>query len=341
MGAKPHARRTPQRKPANKHLKGAHRPLVRLADDEFDDKHRGGELDRRIAALAAGQRGVVSRAQLEALGASRRQVGTRLANGRLHRVHRGVYLVGHTAAPHGAREVAALLALGPGAVISYRSAAALWDLLPYPATADVCVTIAQRRIRSRPGVTARVSGDLRGADVRVLGGIPVTSPARTVAGLAVELGLDELEHLAAEAQRRSLARPSELIAELDRLTGRPGARALRTVLDRDGGPAFTRSEAERRLLRLVREAGLPTPLVNAKRHGYELDFLWPAERLVVEVDGLRFHSDLRAQRVDRRRDAELVALGYSVMRFTWDRLTRQASAVVAQLAAALTLARHR
>jgi very-short-patch-repair endonuclease len=172
-------------------------------------------------------------------------------------------------------------------------------------------------------------------DLRTRGGIRLTSPARTIADLAAELRLADVERLAAEAQRRGLATRRELEDQLGRCERVPGAPALRSVLGQDRGPAFTRSEAERRLLRLVRAAALPAPLTNARRHGYELDFLWPEQRVVAEVDGLRFHGDLRAQRADRRRDAELVALGYVVLRFTWDRLKGEPEVVVAQLAAAL------
>jgi very-short-patch-repair endonuclease len=104
-----------------------------------------------------------------------------------------------------------------------------------------------------------------------------------------------------------------------------------------GNPAFTRSEAERRLLALIRAAGLPPPRTNVHVGPYEVDFLWPAHRLVVEVDGFAFHSSRAAFERDRRRDADLQARGLRVTRVTWRQLEREPHAVVARLAAALAL----
>ncbi len=127
----------------------------------------------------------------------------------------------------------------------------------------------------------------------------------------------------------------EILAAIDRAPGRTGVGMLRQILARTSGPAFTRSTAERRLLKLIREAQLPHPLTNSRTKGYELDFLWPEQRLVVEVDGRRFHGHRAAFERDRRRDATLVAAGYRVIRVTWRQITEEPLAVVATLAQAL------
>lgn len=127
----------------------------------------------------------------------------------------------------------------------------------------------------------------------------------------------------------------EILTAIDRAPGRTGVGVLRQILARTSGPALTRSTAERRLLKLIREAQLPHPLTNSRTKGYELDFLWPEQRLVVEVDGRRFHGHRAAFERDRRRDATLVAAGYRVIRVTWRQITEEPLAVVASLAQAL------
>jgi very-short-patch-repair endonuclease len=122
------------------------------------------------------------------------------------------------------------------------------------------------------------------------------------------------------------------------LAGPRGAAALRALAAGQAASAFTRSEAERRLLSLVRQAALPEPLVNARVCGFEVDFYWPASRLVVEVDGRAFHGDERAFEQDRLRDQVLVAAGLRVIRVTWRQISENPLAVVARVAQALTAA---
>ncbi|MGH2713826.1 MAG: DUF559 domain-containing protein [Thermoleophilaceae bacterium] len=233
--------------------------------------------------------------------------------------------------------MAAVLACGPRAVVSHRSAAALWGLLPYPAVGEVCVTISQGARRGRPGIEVHRSGSLLRRDVRLLDGIPLTAAARTLLDVAASVPRDELERMVAQAQRQRVASRSALVEQLGRNRGRLGTAQLRAVIDIDGGPRFTRSRAERLLLKHVRAAALPAPATNVWRHGYELDFLWPASGIAVEVDSERFHSDSKAFHADRRRDADLAARGYTVLRFTWRQLTTEPQVVTARLAAALAL----
>jgi len=173
------------------------------------------------------------------------------------------------------------------------------------------------------------------AEVTHRHGLPVTRPSRTLLDLAEAVGPADLEQALAEAERRRLVRRPALLAYLGTVQGRRGIPAMRAALEREGGPAFTRSEAERRLLALVRAARLPPPRANASLAGYEVDFLWAREGVVVEVDGYAYHWTRGAFESDHRRDGDLENRGHRVIRFTWLQLQREPYFVVARLAGAL------
>jgi very-short-patch-repair endonuclease len=289
--------------------------------------------DWMIATLATMQYGVVSRPQLLSAGIGAGAIETRLKRHQLHRLHRGVYAVGHTALVPHAREMAAVLACGPGAALSHRSAASMWELLgAYNGLIDVTVGRSNRR---RPGLRVHRSRSLAPEDLQQLHGIPVTSPARTLLDLAEGAPHRDLERAVDEATARRLTTHAALVAAVERFHGRRGTRRLRELLTRAEGPAFTRSEGEERFLALIREASLPAPEVNVRVNGHLVDFVWRASGLVVEVDGYRFHSSRVAFERDRRRDAELNAAGFRVIRITWRQLVEEPTAVVARLAQAL------
>lgn len=289
--------------------------------------------DRAIAELAAAQYGVVSRAQLLAAGISSAAIETRLRGHRLHAIHRGVYVVGHTALVPLARELAAVLACGPDAALSHRSAASLWQVLEAEdGPIDVTVPRSNRR---RPGLRVHRSRVLRREDLRTVRGVPVTSPARTLLDLAEVARDRELERAVDEAIVRRLISRAALAAAVDGANGHRGTGRLRRLLARGEEPAFTRSQAEERFLALVRSAGLPAPEVNVQVAGQLVDFLWRDRRVVVEIDGYRFHSSPAAFERDRLRDAELSASGFRVIRITWRQLSEEPFAVVARLAAVL------
>jgi very-short-patch-repair endonuclease len=291
--------------------------------------------EQRIAELAARQRGLVTRKQLLEIGLTPEAIDHWLRSARLHPLYRGVYLLGHAGVTEGARELGAVFACGSGAVVSHRSAAWLWRLLP-AAKGDVEVTVAGRDCRSRPGIRVHRIRHLDRRETRKLGGIPITSPARTILDLAAVVRRRELERAMAEAYARPLARRSELTSLLARRSSRPGTRALRALLD-DGTPALTRSEAEERLLALIRSAELPAPETNIRIGRHEVDLVWRDQRLIVEVDGFRFHSSRSAFERDRRRDAELGTLGFRVMRVTWRQIVDEPEALIARLATALAV----
>jgi len=227
--------------------------------------------ERAIAELAGRQRGVVTRTQLRDAGLTDHSIDHRLRSGRLHRLFHGVYLLGHASQLEGARELGAVLACGPGAVLSHLSAAGRWRLLPSrPGPIDV--TVPGRRCDPRRGIRIHRTRALDPRDVRKLDGIPVTTPGRTLLDLAAVASSRELEQAFAEAQARRLVRRSDLASLIARVGPRPGVPALRSLLGVGSAPALTRSEAEERFLALVRAAELPTPETNVRVGRYEVDF---------------------------------------------------------------------
>jgi very-short-patch-repair endonuclease len=288
-------------------------------------------MDAVIDELAAGQHGVVARAQLCAAGLSARAIDRRVASGRLKVMHRGVYRVGPVPGLR-AREMAALLACGAAAVVSHRSAGSVWQILPpRPPQEAVDITV--------PGIVRRRLSGIRSHRVRTLApdevvrvdGVPFTSPGRTLLDLANVLGQGELERAAAQAERLDLITPASVRTLLTAHARHPGSRILWRLFDADSRPAFTRSEAEAQLLGLIRKARLRAPETNVRLSGYEVDFLWAVEKLVVEVDGYAHHSSAGAFARDRRRDATLTAAGFRVVRVTWWDIVNEPEATLVNL----------
>ena len=296
------------------------------------------DIEAQIVASAARQHGVVTRGQLLAAGVSGGAIDVRLRTGRLRRIHRGVYAPGvldGKLAPAHAREMAAVLACGPGAVVSHRSAASLWEIHPPPGREKpVDVTVPAVTRRRRPGIRTHRSALAPRSWTR-LAGIPVTTPARTLRDLASEVTARELNRAAARAERRGLVTEPDIRSLTRECRGRRGAPLLRAALPDDGPLVFTRSVAEERFLALVGDGRLAQPEVNVVVADREVDFLWRSERLAVEVDGFRHHGSRRSFETDRRRDAELTAAGIRVLRFTWRQITEEPSATLVRLAQAL------
>jgi very-short-patch-repair endonuclease len=292
------------------------------------------ELEARLHELASGQHGVVTRGQLIEAGVASSWIDRRVRSHRLRPLHRGVYQVGPVRGPHW-REMAAVLASGSSAVLCRRSAAGMQELLPpQPRDQPVQVYVGESP-RLRPGIRTYRTTSLGSDEVTELQGIPITTPARTLLDLAADSPLRELRRALAWARRRKAVDPSELLQMLRRHPRRRGVGHLRRLIEAGAEADFTRSEAEERLLELVRKADLPRPLVNVRLKGFEVDLLWRRHRLVVEVDGFDFHSSRSAFEGDRRRDARLGAAGYQVLRVTWRHLEQEPEAVLVRLAQAL------
>jgi len=286
-------------------------------------------VDARIAAVAGAQHGQISAAQLLALGLTRRQIGARSAVGRLHRVYRGVYAVGVPVATAAGSWAAALLAVGGDAALSHRTAGAAHAIAAPGRTIDVTTT--RPGAKARTGITVHRTHALDPLDVAHHDGLRVTTPARTLLDLAATCTPRQLDRALNEARVRRIVTDHALEATLRRHPGRPGRPRLAAAL---AGP-FTRSELERRFLALVKAHGLPEPETNRRRHGYELDALWPEHRVVVELDGRAAHATSTGHAADRHRSATLTALGYVVLRFTWWDVTHDDHRVADVLAATL------
>ncbi len=284
-------------------------------------------VDRRIAEVARTQQNVISIAQLRALGATQGEWEWRVRHGRLHPQHRGVFVVGSPLLPPLGRERAALLAV-PGAVLARGSAGAVWGVLPPHASGPVELLATGNR-RSRPGIVVHRTTHLPGADVRTYRGLSLTSPARIVLDLTCHLSTAALERLVAEV----LAREPDAKDEL----ARRGTRRVRALIGE--GPHRTRSQNERRLLEIVRNAGLPLPQTNVFVAGEEVDAYWPEHRLAVEVDAFFTHGDRVAFERDRRKRAALTVRGVTVLALTDRRLAAEPLAVAATVAQALASAR--
>lgn len=294
----------------------------------------------RCVATANRQLGLITWDQLTAVGASASTVHGWVRAARLHRLHPRVYVMGHLALAPLAKELAAQLACGPGAVISHRSAAYLWGLIDdEPSLVEV--TLIGRRCRPKPGIRVHSSAKLADRDVRRKGLVRLTYPARTVIDMACELTQDELAWLIAEARARKLLRDGELEAAVEQAGNSRGTAAVRAYLEREGGPVLSRSERERLMRRLVREAGMPQPQSNVRVAGYEVDFLWAEQRVVVEVDSWQFHGHRAAFESDRRKSMRLTDAGYIVIRITARQLTDEPLAVIAHISRALERATFR
>jgi very-short-patch-repair endonuclease len=278
-----------------------------------------------VERLAGRQHGVVSRAQLLQLGLTPSAISHRTGRGWLRPLHRRVFAVGSRELGQRGRWMAAVLASGPAALLSHRSAAELWEIRPsQPGAIEVTLPVESRR-RLR-GLMIHRRAVLGPRDRRARHGIPVTSPPRTLADLALRLSEHELEAAINEADRLDLIDPGRLRRELEGMRGQDGVSALIRLIDRQVF-RLTDSELERIFLRLVRSSDLPIPQTRAFVNGFRVDFFWPELRLVVETDGLRYHRTPAQQARDRRRDQVHTAAGLTTLRFTHSQIRFEPSDV--------------
>jgi very-short-patch-repair endonuclease len=298
-------------------------PQVLHHSDEQSAPPPWAAADRAAAVLAASQFGVVTYAQLRACGLGRGAIHARVRARRLERLWRGVYAFGHRELRLEGRLLGAVLSCGPRAVLSHRSAADLWGLLP-TARAPIEVSVLARAGRpKRPGIDLHCLRRLDPEDLTELNGIPITTVPRTLVDLCAVVPDRRVERALDQAYVLRLLTPGALEDAITRAHGRSTA-ALRRLLEVERRTAtLTRSELEERFLALVRRGGLPEPEVNAWLHGYEVDFLWREQRRVIELDGYAFHSVPRAFERDRRKDIDLELAGFPVTRFTHLQVSRE------------------
>lgn len=271
--------------------------------------------EARLASLAGRQRGYVTRQQLLDLGAGPGTIKYRVAKGALIVVHAGVYAVGHAPVSAPDRAYAAVLACGPDAVLSHGTAASLWGIdKRWRTPFEVTVPSTRRRPGIRIHRTKLTRGDIRRHD-----GIRVTSPARTVLDISPRLTDRALTRAVNDLRIAGFLRPHDLRDLLNRCPTHHGAPRLQALADPQSGP--TRSELEDAFQDLSTRFGLPPALVNARVAGYEVDVLFPEEKVIVELDGYGFHRSKESFERDRERDATTLAHGFVTVRITWKRLT--------------------
>ncbi len=291
-------------------------------------------VDAAIAQLAAKQHGVVSFGQLRSAGLSVGAINARVRAGRLHRLHRGVFAVGHTNLSHDGRCMAALLSLGSGTALSHVTAAARWAVRP-SASASIHVTVPTEGGRlKRLGIVIHRSTTLRPEDVVDLDGLPVTSVARTLLDLAGGLAAGPLERAVERSLHLRLFDLAAVRSVLAANRTRRGAATLARIVDTiHDEPAVTRSKLEGRMRDLCDAHGIPRPEVNVLVEGLEVDFFWRPQKLIVETDGHETHGTRTAFEHDRARDARLTARGYRVVRSTHRQLLHDPGFVAATLVA--------
>jgi very-short-patch-repair endonuclease len=285
-----------------------------------------------IATLAGEQYGVAARAQLTERGLTRNEIDRRVATGRLHRVHRSVYAVGHRVLTTEGRWMAATLATG--GVLSHATAAAAWDMLPLAGGLIHITVVGASGRERRTGIRVHRSGTLEPADTTTRRGIPLTTPIRTVLDAAAKLEGRRLEQVLDRAER--LIDFADLAARLAAHPTRPGSPSLQAALSHyTVGSIVTRSEMEEAFLRLCDDHGLPRPEVNTRIEGVECDFAWRDARLIVEVDGYKYHRVRSVFVSDRERDVVLKLAGWTVLRFAYEHLTGRAAWVAAAVRTSL------
>ena len=289
--------------------------------------------DVRLAAVASRQHGCVRIDQLGACGLDHAAVARRVRKGHLHRVHNGVYAVGHPALTLDGRFAAAVLAGGRGANLSHWAAAALAGLVRWDDDRAIDITVRGSGSRRRAGIRFHRARALDPRDTTRIRGIPATTPARALLEIAPQLSDRRLKRLVRQAQAEQLANVRQIAETLGRANGhRATGRLAALVAD---GPAPTRSAHEDIVLDLILRAGFERPHVNERYSAttYIPDFRWPAQRLILEVDS-PWHDGRLAHELDAERQAELEAAGERILRTTLEQATHSPRRLAARLIAA-------
>jgi predicted transcriptional regulator of viral defense system len=271
-----------------------------------------------LADAARRQWGVITREQLVKAGLRERGIADWVRSGRIRRLHRGVYAYGHDRLRQQGYWLAAVLACGPGAVLSHRSAAVLWEI--WRSVGGVIhVTVPSRagRIR-RKGIRIHRSGRLGAEEVTERDGIPITTVARTLLDLSDDLDLQGLRRAVTEAEYRHLYDHIALTAVVESNPGRRTKKLMSAATE--GKLHRTRSPLEDRFVRFKDRHGVEEPESGVWIEGYEVDFFWRRVGLAVELDGLDEHGTREAVRRDRKKDRVLWRAGIRTMRLTGDAL---------------------
>ena len=287
-------------------------------------------LEQALSELAVAQHGPFGLDQLRELGLTASAVRKRRRAGRLHRIHHAVYsLVPRELLTWEGLYMAAVIASGPGAVVSHRSAARLHELRNYGYT-KIDVTVPRRSCRKHDGVLVHCSTTLADKDVTVVSNIPVTTVARTLFDLGEVLTDRQLERAFDQAEILQVLDARAINDQLARNPTRRGAKSVKHLLKTHYiGSTPTENEFEDAFLALTRDLGLPDPTAQYYidpgdgEPPIRADFAWPDRKIVVETDGRKTHGTRQAFETDRRRDQRLTAAGWTVIRITWRQLTRR------------------
>lgn len=288
-----------------------------------------------MRALANRQHGVVSHRQLLELGFGVRWIERRLVEGRFEGIHRDVYSVGHSRVPRKGYWWAAVLAYGSGAVLSHQSAAELWELRrSRRGPVHVNAFLGWQGTHRRSGIWLHRC-KLRPEETTRHEGIPVTTVARTLFDFAEVAPYEDVKKAAEAADRRNLLRLRELELVCEGGRGRRALRPVRRLLIELGAPAEGRSPLEIRFVEFLRDQAIPAPVQNVHVLGHEVDALWPAAKLVVELDSWEHHGHRAAFERDRARDPKLLLAGYRTIRITHRRLDDEPEQIAAEIRALL------
>jgi very-short-patch-repair endonuclease len=300
-------------------------------------KLRHGGREWEIARLADRQHGVVGRDQLAHMRVPERTIERWLDSGRLHALHRGVFAVGHPRIGEAGRRWSAVLAYGETALLSHRSAATLWGLARQRSSLiDITAETGRQGICRREGIFIH-RGRLHPEDRDVRAGIPVTTVARTLFDMAEFVSLKRLESAWEEADRLGFLELREVERVCEWGYGRRALRPIRRLLTEARAATITRSPLEDEFAAFCRDRGLPTPSFNTTVLGFEVDALWPRQRLAAELDSWEFHGHRAAFERDRARDSALQVAGYRIIRVTHRRIHSEADKLGAEISALLSL----
>jgi hypothetical protein len=275
-------------------------------------------IDAAIAAIARGQLGNITTAQLLRVGLTYRQIAYRLKIGRLHRLYRGVYAVGHRPTDSLQWAAAAVLACGDRAMLSHGSGMTLWGLWQRWERPFHITIAGDRRIKGFH--IHRTTGLLR-RDLDIERGVRVTSPARTLLDVAPGLGRKSLTRAVNTARHKKILTLDDLRDVAARFPRHPGAKILKRFEDSKGGP--TRSGWEDDFPEFCKRHGLPEPIMSTWVAGHEVDALFPEERVIVELDSWDFHWSQQSFEDDRERDADTLEAGHETIRVTGERLEKR------------------
>jgi very-short-patch-repair endonuclease len=294
-------------------------------------------IERQIVAIADGQHGLITSAQLFALGLTEQAILRRVQLGRLTRIHDGVFAVGRLRLGNRARWKAATLAAGEGALLSHLCAGGLWGNWPEPAGDPHVVMAGNGRLGHR-GIRMHRMRRMHPSDRACVDGIPVTSLELTCLHLASMVSVGSLERAVVKAARRREFSLDGAVALCERSKGRPGVALFKRIVERDlSAEIRSLSELELRFVKVLRAHRLPLPEINHDVEALIVDAVWHDRRAIVELDGFEFHKLPRDLRNDNARNRKLVLAGYRVIRFVWDDVVGDPGGVASGVTALLAM----